>query len=130
MPWVPILSERGVRISISLWPNPALPQLYSIDVKLPEFFRNLALHLCARCSNLASTATSATHWRMGAWVPGTPLISHRPGCAWARPDGCWAAVRASAAAAKTRVERRSIWTEFSTAEFTAVNGELPRGELK
>src|SRR5678815_1691941 len=96
MPCVLILSERGVITSTSLWPNPAPPQLYSMEVLLPTLLSTFALHAFVRCSNRAREATFATHWRAGSLAPGAPLISHRPGWVSASVGKGCAAVSASA----------------------------------
>ena len=75
-----ILNDLGVITSISLCPNPAPPQLYSIAVDEPSSFSTLELHVLARCSKRARDAISETHWRTGALTPGAPRISQRPGC--------------------------------------------------
>src|SRR5579884_189926 len=95
MPWVSILSERGVMTSTWLRPKPAAPQLYSMTIEFALLLRILGEQFLPRCSNSASAATLATHCRSGALAPGAPLISQTPACVCAKADGCAAAASVS-----------------------------------
>jgi len=77
MPWVLIFRDRGVSASISLCPKSALPQLYSIDVKLPEFFRILARQFFDRCSNRANPVIA--DWLLQFWTIEFNLIAAHDG---------------------------------------------------